>query len=166
LLLQVFRHIKTIYPDAQLLKVGGAGRPYWRKQTLQIVDQLGLVAGKDVVFSGRIDDEMLVDMYCAADVFVSTSLYEGFGLPALEAMAVGTPVVVTNRGSFPEVVGQNGWVVEPEEKLFVQAVQEALHDPLHAELSRRGRARAATFTWAKAAEQYLDIMYRESRCIA
>ncbi len=157
-LLEVFSAIKKRHPSAQLLKVGGPGRPAWRKQTLQTIAHLGLEVGDDVILAGVVDDAALADAYCAADLFVSASLYEGFGLPALEAMAVGTPVVVSNRGSFPEVVEKIGWTVEPEIAPFVQAIEQALHDPRRAERQRAGREHAATFTWSRAAKQYLEVM--------
>jgi glycosyltransferase involved in cell wall biosynthesis len=157
LLLRVFRTLKDRYPRAQLLKIGGPGRSHWRTQTLHLCAQFGLSPQHDVLFIERIDDEALAAAYRAADVFVSASGYEGFGMTALEAMAVGTPVVVTNCGAYPEIVSDAGLVVEPELSALASAVERALSNPTHAALSRRGRARAATFSWERAAEQYLDV---------
>src|SRR5207249_8318392 len=102
LLLRVFRQVKNRHPAARLLKVGGAGHPRWRAATLRLAGELNLQIGEDLLILDRIDDALLADAYRAADVFVSASLYEGFGLPALEALALGTPVVVTDCGAFPE----------------------------------------------------------------
>ena len=158
LLLHAFRCIKDRYPGAQLLKVGRPGHAQWRAESLNVGARLGLAMGRDVLFLEGIDDATLVDAYRAADVFVSASLYEGFGLPALEAMAVGTPVVVTDCGSFPEVVGEMGRVVEPDVRQFAQAVIATLTDPLSEERSLEGKDRAAEYTWVHAAECYLQVM--------
>lgn len=158
LLLDVFKQISAAYPGAQLLKVGGPGQPRWRTRTLRVAHKLGLQVGRELLFLEQVDDALLADIYRAADLFVSTSLYEGFGLPALEAMAVGTPVVVTDRGAFPECVGNVGWVVPPEPEPFVQAIHTALADPLREERYVKGRIRASMFTWSRAAEQYVDLM--------
>ena len=158
LLLQVFQRIKDSHPNAQLLKVGRPGQPRWRMDTLRIAESLGLRIGNDIVIIEDVDDRVLADLYGIADVFVSTSLYEGFGLPAVEAMAVGTPVVVTTCGSFPEVVGEVGWVVEPRLESFTQAVEQALADPWKSERVLKGRERAAQMNWAKAAQGFLEVV--------
>lgn len=162
LLLEVLATLRHTYPDVQLLKVGAPGHPRWRQKTLATMAQLGLQPGRDVVFLEGINDELLADAYRAADVFVSTSLYEGFGLPALEAMAVGTPVVVTNRGSFPEIVGNLGKAVEPARDAFAQAVAQTLGTK-HASTLEQARKRAAHYSWERAAEQYLSILHGIAR---
>jgi glycosyltransferase involved in cell wall biosynthesis len=161
LLLRVLRYLKWRYPDTQLLKVGAPGHHRWRDYTLQAIERLGLIVGIDVLFTGRVDDATLMDIYCAADVFVSTSLYEGFGLPALEALAIGKPVVVSNRGALPEVVGNAGWLVEPAAEPFLDAIEQALDTPPET-IYQQGRARAAAFTWTRAAAGYLNILNRVS----
>lgn len=158
LLLHALRAIKSRYPDSQLLKVGGAGGAQWRRRTRQAMDRLRLVEGRDLLFVENLDDPTLATAYRAADVFGSTSLYEGFGLPALEAMAIGTPVVVSNRGALPEVVGAAGWVVEPEVTAFADAIAAVLSDSDAPERSRCARHRAAGFTWERAAQGYFEVM--------
>jgi glycosyltransferase involved in cell wall biosynthesis len=157
-LLQVFARIAKRFPGAQLLKVGSAGQARWRAMTLRCIAQLGLVVGKDVVFLDHVDDPLLADIYRTADVFASASRYEGFGLPALEAMAVGTPVVVSDRGSLPEVVGNGGRVATLEVEQFVNAIEEAMSTSSLRTASRQGIERAAQFRWHIAAEHYLDVM--------
>lgn len=100
--------------------------------------------------------------YAGCDLIVVPSLDEGFGLPALEAMAVGTPVIAANRGALPEVVGDAGILVDPPEAgVFAGMVARALADPpLLAEMSRRGRERARNFTWERTAAETLAV-YRE-----
>ena len=158
LLLGVFKRIKEQHRNAQLLKLGEAGHLRWRTCTMRTATSLGLRIDEDVLFLEHVDDTTLADAYRAADVFISTSLYEGFGLPALEAMAMGTPVVVTNQGAFPEIVGQAGWVVEPELGRFTQAVHDAFIGLQREEQIRKGRSHAAKFTWQSAAEKYLEVM--------
>jgi glycosyltransferase involved in cell wall biosynthesis len=156
LLLRAFAQIIQHFPGAQLLKVGGAGGQQWRNNTCRCIRELGLTIGKDVVFLENINDELLATAYRSADVFVSASLYEGFGLPALEAMAVGMPVVVTNCGAFPEVVGDAGWVVEPSVDSFVVAIEAALAGGHEAGV--KARARASRFAWMQAANNYVDLI--------
>jgi glycosyltransferase involved in cell wall biosynthesis len=87
------------------------------------------------------------------------SLDEGFGLPALEAMASGTPVVASNRGSLPEVVGDAGLLVDPEDReAIAEAVCRVLSDlSLRRTLKRKGRERAACFTWEATARRTLAV---------
>jgi glycosyltransferase involved in cell wall biosynthesis len=87
------------------------------------------------------------------------SLHEGFGLPALEAMASGVPVVASNRGSLPEVVGDAGLLVEPEDlEAISEAVVRALTDPiLRSDLIARGLERARQFTWERTAKATFDV---------
>ncbi len=160
LLLEVLRQLKADYPNAQLIKVGQAGLPRWRKQTQRSAAALGLCVGRDILFLDQVDDDLLADAYCSADLFVSTSCYEGFGLPALEAMACGTPVVVAACAALPEIVGSAGWIAAPDAGAFGRVLRVALADPQRHERVSQGRAWAARFTWAQAAERYLEIMLR------
>ena len=106
-----------------------------------------------VALPGWLADDTLVNLYCAATALVLPSLAEGFGLPALEAMACGCPVVCSNRTSLPEVVGDAGRLVVPESIPSILGGMEALlaDDVLRADLAQAGRARAATFTWERVA---------------
>ena len=108
---------------------------------------------KFVRFLGFLPDETLAIVYRLAGVFVFPSLYEGFGLPPLEAMASGTPVVTSNVSSLPEVVGDAALLVDPTDPVAIaDAMRRVLTDPtLAAELSARGLARARTFSWEQAA---------------
>ncbi len=121
---------------------------------------------KYVRFLGFLPDEMLAIVYRLASVFVFPSLYEGFGLPPLEAMASGTPVVTSNVSSLPEVVGDAALLVDPTNADDIaNAIRRILTEPaLAADLSARGLARARTFSWERAARQvhdiYLDVSAR------
>jgi glycosyltransferase involved in cell wall biosynthesis len=101
-------------------------------------------------------------IYNGADVLALPSHYEGFGLTALEAMACGTPTVVSNRGSLPEVVGETGLLVDPDEPAEIAgAIRQVLTDSdVRNRLRAAGLARAATFTWRKTAETVLRV-YRD-----
>ncbi|MEQ1574797.1 MAG: glycosyltransferase family 1 protein [Vicinamibacterales bacterium] len=104
---------------------------------------------KDVRFLGYVRDDMLAILYRLASVFVFPSLYEGFGLPALEAMACGTPVVASNVSSLPEVTGDAALLVDPYDVTAIAGgIRRVLTEPaLAATLRARGLARAKAFSW-------------------
>jgi alpha-1,3-rhamnosyl/mannosyltransferase len=111
---------------------------------------------------GYVSDEMLPVLYSGARLFVYPSLYEGFGLPPLEAMACGAAVIVSDRSSLPEVVGDAGLQVAA---MDTDALASAMHaviedDALRLSLGRRGIARAAQFSWRRCAEQTVDVYRR------
>jgi len=114
---------------------------------------------KHVRFFGFVPDHTLAALYRLAAVFVFPSLYEGFGLPPLEAMASGTPVVTSNVSSLPEVVGDAALMVDPYDcEAIAGAIRMLLtDDTLRADLRARGLARAKEFSWAKAAERVREI---------
>jgi glycosyltransferase involved in cell wall biosynthesis len=130
-------------------------------QANQIRDRLDGVT--EVEITGYVSHEQLVAEYQRADVFVYPSLYEGFGLPILEAMASGIPVVTSTGGSLPEVAGDAALIVDP---LDVVAIASAIHriasyPSLHERLRTLGLARSARFTWRDAARAHLDV-YRDA----
>jgi alpha-1,3-rhamnosyl/mannosyltransferase len=107
-----------------------------------------------------VDDEDLPALYRGAALFAFPSLYEGFGLPVLEAMACGIPVVCSNTSSLPEVAGNAALLVDP---LDVDGLSAALHRALEdRELRKRmvdrGLAQAARFTWERSARQLRDVI--------
>ena len=136
-----------------LLQVGG------RLSAAQIalIEQLGLKQA--VRLLGPVSDDDLVAYYNAADAFVFPSLYEGFGLPVLEAMACATPVVAANAASLPEVVGDAGVLFDPRSaEALAEAVMRVLREPgLADELRRRGVERARQFTWQRTAMATLKV---------
>lgn len=113
--------------------------------------------GDLVHFPGFIDDADLAALYSAADLFAYPSLYEGFGLPVLEAMACGTPVLTANNSCLPEAGGPGAIYVDAEDVDSIAAglVRLAGDRSLRAELRRAGMAHAATFTWERSAQQLL-----------
>jgi glycosyltransferase involved in cell wall biosynthesis len=126
----------------------------------EVVRRLGL--GPHVLLSGYVADEHLPALYSAADLFAFPSLYEGFGLPPLEAMACGTPVVCSNAGSLPEVLGDAALMVDPQDvEGLASAMWNVLNDrELAQELRQRGLDRARRFSWEKAAQETMAVYER------
>jgi glycosyltransferase involved in cell wall biosynthesis len=115
--------------------------------------------GGEVVFPGFVPDRRLSELYSGARLFAMPSFDEGFGLPALEAMACGAPVVASKGHALEEVVGDAGLLVDPNDEVGLAAAMESVlgDGALRAELSRRSLERAAEFSWPRAAEQLLAI---------
>jgi glycosyltransferase involved in cell wall biosynthesis len=114
---------------------------------------------KHVRFFGFVSDQTLAALYRLADVFVFPSLYEGFGLPPLEAMASGTPVITSNVSSLPEVVGNAALMIDPYEPAAISdAIRRVLTSAeLRADLRRRGLARAREFSWERSIRRVREI---------
>jgi glycosyltransferase involved in cell wall biosynthesis len=124
------------------LVVAGGDRPQFRAEGAS-------GASGDLVCLGHVPDEELPGLYAGALAFVLPSLYEGFGLTAVEAMACGTPVVVSDRGALPEVVGSAGILVDPTDpEAIADGVERAIGDE---SLAAAGRERASAFTWSATA---------------
>jgi glycosyltransferase involved in cell wall biosynthesis len=158
--LEAFRRLRAVYPTAQLIKVGRPGHPRWREATMARAAGLGLRVGADLVILEDIDDDDLAHTYRAADLFVSASSYEGFGLPVLEAMAVGTPVVISDCGAHPEVTAGHGWLARPDVEAFEVAMLSALANAEQAARTERAMRHAATLTWGRSAGRYLEELQR------
>ncbi len=148
----------VIGDEVKLVVAGGTG--WMHEGILARMEQLGV--DHAVCLPGYVEDEDLPALYSLADLFVFPSLYEGFGLPPLEAMACGTPVVTSNVSSLPEVVGDAALTVDPlDVTALAQAMRRVLDDAaLRAELVQRGIARAQQFTWSRAARKLLDVYWR------
>jgi glycosyltransferase involved in cell wall biosynthesis len=127
---------------------------------MELVTELGLE--DKTFFVGRVTDEDLLELYVGAQCHVHPALYEGFGLPPLEAMACGTPTIVSNVSSLPEVVSDAALLVNPEdhEEIAVAINRLLTNTELHAELRRKGLRQAEYFSWDKAARATLDV-YRK-----
>ncbi len=162
-LLEVYKHLvsqtsKGENERPKLVIVGAKGWFYEeifaRVETLNLKDQ--------VILAGHVPNQELPWWYNAAEVFVYPSLYEGFGLPPLEAMACGTPVVVADTSSLPEVVGQAGLIAPPQDvDAWVEAIRRMLDDEvLRQTIRQRGLSQAARFSWTKTAHQTVGAYRR------
>jgi glycosyltransferase involved in cell wall biosynthesis len=177
-----FLYLGTIEPRKNLLRLLRAWEPLYlagEAPPLVIVGKRGWLsepffeavkrspARKGLILTGYVLDDDLPALIAAATAFVFPSLYEGFGLPPLEAMACGTPVVASTASSVPEVVGEAGLLVEPEDVAgWTAAMGRLLEDaPLRQRLREAGLRRAATFTWEAAGRRWLDLVLgKEASC--
>jgi glycosyltransferase involved in cell wall biosynthesis len=112
-----------------------------------------------VRFFGFVPDRTLAVLYRLAGVFVFPSLYEGFGLPPLEAMASGTPVITSNVSSLPEVVGDAAMLIDPYDPVAISsAMRRVLSEPaLRDDLRRRGLARVKEFSWERSVKRIREV---------
>jgi glycosyltransferase involved in cell wall biosynthesis len=146
--------------DGQVKLVIGGARGWLYEEVFARVEELKLTG--DVLFPGYIPPDELPLWYNAAELFVYPSLYEGFGLPPLEAMACGTPVITSNVSSLPEVVGEAGLTVDPmDSEGLAEAMNQVLSDGiLRQSMREQGLARAGRFSWAKAAQETVEVYQR------
>lgn len=147
-LFRAFALMSPDQPDLELLCVGGNGL------STREVERLTTLGIRDRVSQRHLSDEDMTSAYAHAEAFILPSHFEGFGLPALEAMACGTPVVLAGATSLPEVGGNAALYFEPGSDRELADVTSSLLDDrdLQESLRSRGLARAAEFTWARAAE--------------
>lgn len=158
--LRAFKKLKKQQPQAIFLKVGQPGLLSGRATTLAEVDRLKL---KDSVrFINSVSDKRLNELYNLADVFVFLSEFEGFGLPPLQAMAVGLPVVCSNSTSLPEVVGRAALTHESNDiEGITQSLLQVTQDlQLKQKLKQAGLEQAQKFSWQQAAQATFDT-YRK-----
>jgi glycosyltransferase involved in cell wall biosynthesis len=154
-LIQAFARLRT---DAKLVLAGGRG---WLCDEIAAeIERLNLQ--DKVVLPGYLADEALVFWYNAASVLAYPSLYEGFGLPIIEAMACGTPVVTSTASSLPEAAGDAGLLVDPHDtEMLAEALEKALADEvLREEMRTRGLSQAARFTWQATAAATVTSLCR------
>ncbi|MDP3758537.1 MAG: glycosyltransferase family 1 protein [Candidatus Daviesbacteria bacterium] len=139
-------------------KTEGEGKQGWMyEDTLQAPQKLGIES--KVKFLGFVPTEDLSVLLSGATAFIQPSLWEGFGIPVVEAMATGTPVIVSNVSSLPEVVGKAGLLVDPYSvDQMEQAIRTIVSDKkLHQRYSKEGIARAKVFSWDKMAQEVLKV---------
>ena len=147
------------FNDVHMFLAGGAGAEH-------VFGRIKLNPGPRLHFLGRIEDEDLPALYSGAEAFVYPSLYEGFGLPPLEAMACGAAVVTSSQSSLPEIVGDAALLVDPASP---QAIAEALEsllsdESLQREFIERGRRRAGEFDWDSTANETWRLLQETEPC--
>jgi len=160
-IIEAFATLKTeldkdgAFPDLKLIIIGDevSKHPDLRREVVKSGVQY------DVRFLGFVPIEVLRVLYDMAKIFVFPSLYEGFGLPPLEAMAHGTPVVTSNTSSLPEVVGKAAVLVNPENVFEIsRALHRVLMDqPLREKMKKAGMERAEKFSWEASVRRMLEV---------
>jgi glycosyltransferase involved in cell wall biosynthesis len=158
-LLQAYRRLRDEYKRDEILVLAGLNGWLW-EEVYETVDALNL--DDHVAFLGRVPSEDLVYLYNAARVFVHPSFYEGFGLPPLEAMNCGTPVIVSNTAALPEVVGDAGLMINPHDidGLTVALWRMLTDEELRQNYIEKGLKRAKLFSWVQAAKQTLAVYHK------
>jgi glycosyltransferase involved in cell wall biosynthesis len=133
------------------------GRSQWQGSEIQQI-AAGSMYSHDIIFTGYLDDAAVAALYQACAVFIYPSLYEGFGLPLLEAMSFGAPVITSNTSSLPEVAGDAALLIDPLSiEQITDALKRILTDPnLSENLRMCGRKRASQFTWQRTALETLE----------
>lgn len=154
--LDAFARVARDHPELKLVLHGPHG--WLGAEVAEGIERRG-IGDRTVVSEGRLTRRLLAALYAHAEVFVFPSLYEGFGLPLLEAMACGAPVVSSNQSALPECVGDAGLLVDPldHDALAAAAGRILSDDALAKELSDAGRMRASVFTWAETARKTWEV---------
>jgi glycosyltransferase involved in cell wall biosynthesis len=152
----------TLLPEKVTLTIVDQGAPH-KTYAPQLAQKLGLVSR--ITFTGKVSAEALRQLYISSRAVVLPSLYEGFGLPAAESMACGTPVIATRAGALPEVVGEDGagiLVPTRDPGALANAIQQVLRGAIENEkMGVLGRQRVEKlFTWKKVAERTVEV-YKE-----
>lgn len=160
--LEAFARLRRRFADVLFVVAGPAPRKH--SPVERLASRLEIAAGVRVV--GPVADDELVMLYNGAALFVFPSLYEGFGLPPLEAMACGAPVVCSNAASLPETAGEAALTVPPDDvAALTRAMEMVLTDrSLAADLRRRGPEHAARFSWERTAVETLTVYRRLLEC--
>ncbi len=160
-LVYAYSKIRRDLPKGQSLVILGPDGKHRSK--LQILGEALNITNEELIFPGFIDTAELPYFYNGADLFVYPSLYEGFGLPPIEAMACGTPVITSNVSSLPEVVGEAALTINPYDTLsLAESILKVLSDEaLRLELSKKGLRHSSKYNWNSIVSQVLKV-YQET----
>jgi glycosyltransferase involved in cell wall biosynthesis len=155
-LIRAFHEMQQKKPSSMLLAIAG-GKGWMYEETQDLVKELRLE--EQVRFLGRISEHELITLYSLAEMFAYPSFFEGFGIPPLEAMACGVPVITSNTSSLPEVAGDAALLVDPHD---THAIADALSrlaedEQLREELRQRGYKQTQHYTWTGAATKMLKV---------
>ena len=165
LLLRAYAQLRSRMPDCPLLVLAGGNDTDEFARLKTLADTLGICAA--LRWTGYLGDEQFRGLYAGASLFVLPSLYEGFGMPVLEAMAHGVPVIATRAGALEQVVADAGVLVDPDDdNALARAMESLLNDAAAAsDLVARGRSRCVgpQFSWRNCAEQTLAVYERLAR---
>jgi glycosyltransferase involved in cell wall biosynthesis len=162
-LLRAFAAVRARGPAELALVIGG--KPdHGAEQIMRAAREAGRTSR--IHWVGLIPEADLPAFYSGAACFVYPSLFEGFGLPLVEAMACGCPVVSSDRTACPEVVGEAGLLVDPEDATSIAAAIARIlgEEDLRAELRQRGLARSRLFTWGETARRTLAVLHDAAEC--
>jgi glycosyltransferase involved in cell wall biosynthesis len=157
-LIRAYASLRVKYPARELPKLVLVGKRAWLyDDTLRALEETSL--GSSVILTGYVPESDLSALYSGALCFVYPSYFEGFGLPPLEAMKCGTPVIVGNTTSLPEVVGDAALSVDPfDVEALAAAIERLINDSaLRSQLSVKGQARARMFDWCETARRTLAV---------
>jgi len=162
--LDAFAHVAARHPELSLVLHGPNG---WLGDEVGEGLQHRGLHGRTIVSEGSLPRNELAALYGRASVFVYPSLYEGFGMPVLEAMACRTPVVTSNISALPETAGDAALLVDPlDDMALAEAISRIMEDPVLAEdLAQRGQKRARALTWGETARRTWAV-YEEARAVA
>lgn len=158
--LSILKREAGVFQNLKLVKVGAAGRTdEFRRTTLREVERLGLT--DEVIFTDSVSDEALARYYSSAEALIVPSLYEGFGLPLVEAMACGCPVITSDGSALPEVAGDAALFFDPcNASALADCIRRLFAEPaLTDELIRRGFERVERFSWERAADATLRVYH-------
>lgn len=157
ILIKAFKQVVAKHKEAKLLIVG-QNHLMPKINLLKMVDELGLM--NHIIWKTYVPEEDLVPLYCAAWGLVYPSTYEGFGLPVLEAMACGVPVITTWYSSIPEVAGDAAMYINPYNlNELAQGMIDLLEDNrLRAQMREKGLKQAGAFSWERTARETLDVL--------
>ncbi len=161
-LLQAYRRLRDEYKREELLVLAGANGWLW-EEVYETVERLDLK--KHVAFLGHVPSDDLVYLYNAARIFVHPAFYEGFGLPPLEAMNCGVPIIVSNTAALPEVVGDAALMIDPHDLdgLTVAMWRALTEEELRRDLISKGLKRAKKFSWLRAAAETLAVYHKVNK---